>query len=188
MSDDNGRAPPPAPGPQDREPPGTFDTGAEHVVVPVRIEEALGAAAMALICLISFGNVVVRYTTNISFAFTEEFSVFLLVFMTFVGASAAFASNEHIRITFFLERMPPTLRVVCEIVTLLATTLMFALIVYYGAEVTYDEWYWGETSPGLGNPTWLYTIWLPVLSLAILLRVLGRAFARFRRRPPMRGA
>jgi TRAP-type transport system small permease protein len=160
------------------------DTGTEHVVVPVRIEEALAAAAMALICLISFSNVVARYATNYSFAFTEEFSVFLLVFMTFVGASAAFASNEHIRITFFLQRMPPRLGWLCEVITLLATTLMFSLIVYYGAQVTWDEWYWGETSPGLGYPAWIYTIWLPVLSLAIILRVLGRGAARLRRPPP----
>jgi TRAP-type transport system small permease protein len=154
------------------------DTGAEHVRVPVRIEEALAAAAMAAIFLISFGNVVIRYTTSASFAFTEEFSVFLLVFMTFVGASAAFASNEHIRITFFLGRMPAGLRWLCEMVTLIATTLMFSLILWYGAEVTFDEWKWGETSPGMGNPVWIYTIWLPILSAAILLRVLGRGWAR----------
>lgn len=157
------------------------DTGAGHARVPVRIEEALAAGAMAAICLISFGNVVVRYATNVSFAFTEEFSVFLLVFMTFVGASAAFASNEHIRITFFLERMPAPLRAACEVATFLATTLMFALIVYYGARVSYEEWFWGETSPGLGNPVWLYTVWLPVLSVAIILRVLGRGIAKLRR-------
>jgi TRAP-type C4-dicarboxylate transport system permease small subunit len=158
------------------------DGGTGHTLVPVRIEEALAAAAMAAICLISFGNVVVRYATNASFAFTEEFSVFLLVFMTFVGASAAFAGNEHIRITFLTDRLPPALRWLCELVTLAATTAMFALIVYYGARVTWDEWYWGETSPGLGNPTWIYTIWLPVLSLAIILRVLGRGWATLRRR------
>ena len=157
-------------------------TGTGHTIVPVRIEEALAAAAMAAICLISFGNVVVRYATNVSFAFTEEFSVFLLVFMTFVGASAAFAGNDHIRITFLLDRLPPPLRWLCELVTLMATTLMFALIVYYGARVSYSEWYWGETSPGLGNPVWIYTIWLPVLSLAIILRVLGRGWATLRRR------
>ncbi len=135
---------------------------------------------MAAICLISIANVVVRYATNISFAFTEEFSVFLLVFMTFVGASMAFASNEHIRITFFLDRMPPAVRWVCEVVTFVATTLMFALVVYYSTKVTYAEWYWGETSPGLGNPVWIYTIWLPLLSVAIILRVLGRAWATLR--------
>lgn len=157
------------------------DTGTDHAVVPVRIEEALGAAAMALICLISFANVIARYATNVSFAFTEEYSVFLLVFMTFVGASAAFAGNEHIRITFFLNRMPAALQRLCELVTLLATTLMFSLIIYYGGRVTYTEWYWEETTPGLGNPTWVYTIWMPILSVAILLRVLGRGWARLRR-------
>ena len=154
------------------------DTGAEHTRVPVKIEEALGAAALAAICLISLGNVIVRYATNASFAFTEEFSVFLLVFMTFVGASAAFATNEHIRITFFLQRFPVRLRWLADLITLAVTTAMFSLIVYYGARVTYDEWYWGETSPGLGNPVWLYTIWLPVLSVAIILRVLGRGWAK----------
>ncbi|WP_372421682.1 TRAP transporter small permease [Salinarimonas chemoclinalis] len=155
---------------------------APHARVPVKIEEALGALAMALIVVISFGNVLARYFTNVSFAFTEEFSIFLLVFMTFVGASAAFATNEHIRIGFFLGLMGPRTRLLAEAVTLLATTAMFALIVYYGAQVTFDEWYWGETSPGLGYPAWIYTIWLPLLSLAILGRVIGRAVASVRGR------
>ncbi|WP_121062430.1 TRAP transporter small permease [Chachezhania antarctica] len=158
------------------------DADNAHTIVPVRIEEALGAAAMAAICLISFGNVVVRYTTNVSFAFTEEYSVFLLVFMTFVGASAAFAGNRHIRITFLLDRLPPALQWVCEMITLVATTLMFSLVLYYGARVTYSEWYWEETTPGLGNPTWIYTIWMPILCVAILLRVLGRGWAVLIRR------
>ncbi len=158
--------------------PDSDDTGAGHARVPVRIEEALAAAAMAAIFLISLGNVAARYATSASFAFTEEFSVFLLVFMTFVGSSAAFATNEHIRITFFLKRMPAGPRRLAELVTLAATTLMFSLILWYGAGVTFDEWRWGETSPGLGYPVWMYTIWLPILSLAILLRVLGRGWAR----------
>lgn len=157
------------------------ETGTEHTIVPIRIEEALGAAAMALICLISFANVIARYFTNISFAFTEEYSVFLLVFMTFVGASAGFAANEHIRITFFVNRVSRPVKQLFGIISLLATTTMFSLIVYYGARVTYAEWYWEETTPGLGNPAWIYTIWLPILCFAILGRVLGRGWARLRR-------
>ena len=68
---------------------------------PVRLDEALAALAMALICAISLANVVVRYLTDVSFAFTEEFSVFLLVFMTLVGSAVAFATDGHIRIVFF---------------------------------------------------------------------------------------
>ena len=164
----------------DRDPAGD-DTGTGHTRVPVKVEEALGAAALAAICLISLGNVIVRYATNVSFAFTEEFSVFLLVFMTFVGASAAFAANQHIRITFFLDRLPGPLRWAAEVVTLAVTLAMFGMVLYFGAEVSFDEWKWGETTPGLGYPSWIYTMWLPILSAAIILRVLGRGWARLLR-------
>ena len=41
-----------------------------------------------------------------------------------------------------------------------------------GADVTIDEYIYEETSPGLGYPTWIYTMWLPMLSLAVIFRVL----------------
>lgn len=149
----------------------------------LKIEEAIAALAMGLICLISLANVVVRYLTDVSFAFTEEFSVFLLVVMTLVGASIAFARNEHIRITFFLERFPRPLRIVVELLILAITTLLFAMIMYYGATFTFDEYQYGEISAGLGYPSWIYSIWLPLLSLVILFRVIEHAWrlARSRR-------
>lgn len=157
-------------------------TGAPHARVPVSIERAAGAIAMALICLISFANVVVRYATDVSFAFTEEFSVFLLVFMTFVGASLAFATNENIRISFLPNKLPPKGRLACEVVAALASLTMFGLVVWYSGELAWDEYSFGETSPGLGYPTWIYTIWLPILSLVISLRILGRLIALLRGR------
>lgn len=155
----------------------------ERHLVPVRLEQALAAAAMALICVISLANVVVRYFTNVSFAFTEEFSVFLLVFMTFVGAAAAFAKAEHIRIGFFVDRLPPRLRLAAELLSLLATVFVFALVLYYGALFALDQWRYDETSPGLGLPQWIYSVWLPILSGVILLRVLGRGLALIRKGP-----
>lgn len=150
--------------------------------VPLRLEEALGAAALALICLISFANVVVRYATNASFAFTEEFSVFLLAFMAFVGASLAFAKGGHIRMVFFTERLPPALRRACAWLSLAATAVVLALVLYYGALFALDQWRYGETSPGLGYPNWIYTVWLPILAAAMLARVAGRAWVLYRRR------
>ncbi|NLP32768.1 MAG: TRAP transporter small permease, partial [Oligella ureolytica] len=68
-----------------------------------RLESSLGVIALALICIISFANVVIRYITDMSFAFTEEYSIFLMVVLAFAGASAASRRNEHIRISL-LER------------------------------------------------------------------------------------
>ena len=56
------------------------------------VERFLMAASMGMLCLLTMANVLVRYFTDFSFAFTEEISVSLLVIMTLVGASHAFAT------------------------------------------------------------------------------------------------
>ncbi len=152
--------------------------------VPVRVEEALAAACMALICLISLANVVVRYLTNASFAFTEEFSVFLLVAMTFLGASVAFVRGQHIRIAIAVEHLPRPLRLACDLMVLAVSTALFSLIIWYGALFTLDQFQYDETSAGLGYPTWIYSIWLPILSFVIILRILERAWRTLRTKEP----
>lgn len=45
----------------------------------LRIEDWLTVIVMAALALITFANVLVRYFTNSSFAWTEEISVFLMI-------------------------------------------------------------------------------------------------------------
>ncbi|MBN2752015.1 MAG: TRAP transporter small permease [Rhodospirillaceae bacterium] len=132
---------------------------------------------MGLICLISLANVVVRYTTDVSFAFTEEYSVFLLVFMTLIGSAVAFAGDGHIRITFLRDLLPVRFQRTADAFALLMSALLFVMILYYGAIFAYEEWLYEETSPGLGLPNWIYTVWLPLLCGLILFRI----YARLRR-------
>jgi TRAP-type C4-dicarboxylate transport system permease small subunit len=146
------------------------------------VEEGIAAVAMGLVCVITFANVLVRYFTSASFAFTEEFSVFLLVVMTLAGASAAFARNRHIRMEYFVGKLPlPAHRVVETIVTLCGLVL-FGAIAWYGFRLFQDDWQYGTTSPGIGVPQWIYTIWLPAFSALIALRIAGR-LVRLLRRP-----
>jgi TRAP-type C4-dicarboxylate transport system permease small subunit len=166
-------------GPHDPGPPDRPDTSRRSP----KIDEILAAVAMALICLISIANVVVRYATDISFAFTEEFSVFLLVFMTLIGSALAFATDEHIRITFFVERVGPRAQRLLGRLSLAATLVVFSLVLWFGAVFAYDQWEFEETSAGLGYPTWIYSIWLPILAAVIIVRVVQRAVRGRRRRP-----
>jgi TRAP-type transport system small permease protein len=150
--------------------------------IPVKIEEFFAALAMALICLITFANVLVRYFTDESFAFTEEFSVFLMVVLTFVGASAAFAKNSHIRMSFAVDKLPPQISRYIEIAVMVAAAALFAIIVRYGIRLLLDDWNFNTTSPGIGIPQWIYTIWLPLLAAVIALRIVGRIVRLVRRK------
>jgi TRAP-type C4-dicarboxylate transport system permease small subunit len=150
--------------------------------VPVKIEEFCAAMAMALICCITFANVVVRYFTDVSFAFTEEFSIFLMVVLTLFGASAAFARDTNIRMTFITDRLPRSAARKVEYLVMALSAVMFAVMAWYGFFLFWDDWQYDTTSPGIGIPQWIYTIWLPLLSVVIFLRIVGRTIRLVRQR------
>lgn len=136
------------------------------------VERFLMAASMGLLCLLTMANVLVRYFTDISFAFTEEISVALMVVMTLIGASHAFATNHHIAITFFVDRKPQFQRFVRGFAAL-CSLVMFGLLAWYGVFMAWDDFDFEVTSPSLGVPQWIYTVWLPILSIVIVLRLLA---------------
>lgn len=137
-----------------------------------RFERVLASLALLLVGLISLANVIVRYLTNASFAFTEEFSVFLLVLLTFAGASVALRRHRHIRISFLEHRLSPGPRRVLIVVQSLCGLAVLGLIVWYGGLLAWQEYQWDTLSPGLGLPQWMYLIWLPVLCAVMMLRQL----------------
>ena len=146
---------------------------------PLTVEQILSGIAMGLIVLITFGNVLARYFTSQSFAATEEFSIALLIVVSFLGSSAAFAFDRHIRVGFFVDRMPPRWRRAAEWLSFAVTASLFAFIAFYAARLTFDQYRFEETSPALGVPQWWYTVWMPVLSVALVLRLIA---TRLRRR------
>ena len=145
----------------------------------VSVERGFLALVMALLCLITMGNVLVRYFTNISFAFTEEISVSLMVVMTLVGASTAFHRDRHIAILFVVNLFGPQARERFARFGLAASMLMFGLLVWYGARMAWDDYRFDVTSPALGVPQWLYSAWLPLLSLMIVIRLANRLLRRW---------
>lgn len=158
--------------PVDRDP--TAIPPAPKTRVPLRLEEMLIAAAMAAMALITFGNVVVRYLTNVSFAFTEEYSVVLMVVVTMVGSSLAIATGRHIRIGVLIDGMTPARWRWCEIAALALVIVCFGLLLVHGGRLAWDEYRFEVLSPGLGNPQWIYSGMLPLLSIAVIARAAGR--------------
>jgi TRAP-type C4-dicarboxylate transport system permease small subunit len=145
--------------------------------IPVALEEGLAVACMALLVLITLLNVVTRYLTDQSFAWTEEISVFLLVLMTLAGASAAAARDRHIRIEFFYDGGSAARQRQLKIVGACITALLFIGLALLFGRIVADEIRYAETSMGLGWPRWWFTIFSPVLCAAIALRALGVAWS-----------
>ncbi len=141
--------------------------------LPLKFEEWTAGIAIGILGIITFANVVVRYLTNFSFAFTEEISVFLMVLVALLAGSSVMAKNGHLKIMFVVDRFSPERRRTIGLVANVLTAIMFLLLAIFGARMAWDEYRFEVTSPGLGVPTWIYTVWLPLLSLAIFGRAVG---------------
>jgi len=126
---------------------------------------------MAGLCLITMANVVVRYLSDESFAWTEELSVFLLILTTMAGAAAAALRDNHIRIEFFLERGSAARRRRLVLFGAAVSAAFFLVLALLTARMAWDDYRYAEISMGLGVPRWWYTAWVPAFSLVIAFRV-----------------
>jgi TRAP-type C4-dicarboxylate transport system permease small subunit len=147
----------------------------------VRIEDHLGALAMALLALITFVNVVVRYLTNESFAWSEEISVSLMVILTLVAGSAAVVRDRHIRIEVLFDAGTLERRRRFALLSALATVAAFLILASLGTRLAWDDYQYEVTSPGIGVPQWWYTVWLPVLAVVVAFRAMQRLVRIWRR-------
>lgn len=143
------------------------------VKVPLKFEDWVSVLVLAALALITFANVVVRYLTNSSFAWTEEISIFLLIVLTMTAGATAFVRNQHIRVEAFADNGPAKRQRTLAIVSSTLVLLFFMLLTVLSGRMVYDEYTWGDTSPAIGIPNWWYTVWMPVLGAVICLRVAG---------------
>ena len=135
-------------------------------------EDWIAALGMAGLCVITMANVVVRYLSDESFAWTEEFSVFLLILTTMAGTAAAALRANHIRIEFLFASGSASRQRVLGLFGALVTTGFFLVLAALTGRMAWDDFRYAETTMGLGVPRWWYTAWVPAFSLVISLRVI----------------
>ena len=149
----------------------------------VALEEVVAVLCMAALVVITLLNVVTRYLTDQSFAWTEEISIVLMVVMTLAGAAAAAGRDAHVRIEVLYDGGSARRRRALRLFSAGVTTLVFVLLTVLFTRLVADEVRWAETSMGLGVPRWWFTAAAPVLTAAVAVRSLLWGLRVWRQRP-----
>lgn len=80
----------------------------------IRVIEALLILLLALMVVLVFGNVVLRYGFNSGLVFSEEVSRFVFMWLTLLGALVAMHDGAHLGMNSVVVRLPPTARRWCR--------------------------------------------------------------------------
>ncbi len=107
-----------------------------------------------------------RYVLNQSLFWSEELARFLLVWLTFLGASVAYHRKANPGIDVLYARMRPTFRRATALLIHLVSIGLFAVMIFYGWR--FADFVRLQISPALGLPKWIVMSVIPA-SGAILM-------------------
>ena len=132
--------------------------------------EGVSAALMLAIVVMLFSGVVSRYVFGKPITWIDEAVSFAFIWVAMLGAVLAMHRNEHLRLTMFVDRMPPRLRRLVHAVALVAVAAFLIGLIHPAIEHTQMEWI--VSTPSLELPAGLRVAAIPV-GLVLMLAVVA---------------
>lgn len=148
-----------------------------------RIVETSVFAMLCVMVVVVSAGVVFRYVLNTALVWSDELARYLLVWISFLGASMATYRGVHIGIAAFTALLPERFqRAVGWIVDLLILVFLVAIL-YQGLKILPVMAV--RIAPTLGIRMSVFYMVLPIAAGVMILHVLAQSLAGLRRRGEM---
>ena len=141
-----------------------------------KVLEALIALCLALMVIMVFGNVVLRYAFNSGIAASEEVSRWLFVWLTFLGAIVAVKEHGHLGSDMLVSRLPVWGKKLCLVVGQLL--MLYITWLLFEGSLAQVKINWDVQAPVTGaSMAVVYSAGLvfSVAAMGLLLREMWRA-------------
>ncbi len=135
-----------------------------------RALDMLGGLFLAVMVVLVFGNVVLRYAFNSGLTMSEEVSRWLFVWLTFMGAVVALREHGHLGTDALVSRLPRLGKKICLVLAQVAM-LYVSWLLLQGSWVQ-AEINWDTEAPVTGASVGIFYasgVMLGISSMAILL-------------------
>lgn len=87
--------------------------------------ELFTAICFLVMVLLVFFQILSRAVLGVSYAWTGELSRYLMIWVTFLGASFAFQYGAHISIDIFVNKLP---KIIAKVIFIITTLIMIAFL------------------------------------------------------------
>ncbi len=117
--------------------------------------------------IIVAAQVFCRYVLNRSLFWSEELARYLLVWLTFLGASVAYYRKAHPGIDVVYSKMPGSLKKIAALFVHLASMALFGIMIFYG--YTFSYFVRLQITPALSIPKWMIFSIIPISGLILMV-------------------
>lgn len=148
------------------------------------IERTLAVLLVLAVCL-NFANVVGRYIFNRSILGADEVQIYMMIWMTFLGAAVVTWRQQHLRMDMLLNALPAGVQTAVRVFEAVALVLLSGLVVVQSGSYVQKMYMLGEKSTAAEVPMWIphaavvagfvLILLMALLRLAQLLKRGGRA-------------
>ena len=140
---------------------------------------ALSAVALVVASCVLTYSVVVRYFTHEATDWQDEFSVFMLIGVTFLSAAWVHSQRGHIGIEALAAILPPAVNRTRMFVVDMLSALFCAFFAWKSWTLLHEAWVDGYVSA----TAWAPPLWIPYLAMSagmtlLTVQILVQAFHR----------
>ncbi|WP_366922305.1 TRAP transporter small permease [Metallumcola ferriviriculae] len=140
-----------------------------------RIEEFLVAIALGVATAITFIETVLRYVFETSLGSSYEVTIYLLIFVGFIGASIGVRDKVHIGVDILVEKFPYGVQKVVSTTTLLISAFFCLIVAYLGVKQVGVIAAFGQVTPEMEIPLTIPISIIPIGFSLMTLRFLQEA-------------
>ncbi len=136
-----------------------------------RFEKVVLGVIMCVLIIMGFVQVIFRFVLEMPLAWAVELMTFLMIWVAYLGASAATNERKHIIVSMFVDLLPKPLRIGF---TVFSQVLWFAcaiVMVYLGWGITMNYIDRGAVTLGGQYPYWCASIAIPLSMALMAIRV-----------------
>jgi TRAP-type C4-dicarboxylate transport system permease small subunit len=118
------------------------------------IERALAYGFIAAVGL-NFFNVVGRYGFGVTMLSADELQIFIMVFMTFLGAAVVAWRDQHLRMDVLVNALPAKIRKLVRVIELTAIAVLAGFVLWNSSYYVKQMFIFGRVSDMGRVPMWI---------------------------------
>jgi TRAP-type C4-dicarboxylate transport system permease small subunit len=118
------------------------------------LERVLAYAFIVAVSL-NFINVVGRYVFGITMLAADELQIYIMIFMTFLGAAVIAWRNQHLRMDVLVNALPKKIVIVVRTAERVVLIALAGFVLWQSSGYAWQMYVFGRVSDMAGVPMWI---------------------------------